>query len=197
MIKFGIPTPPSWPQRRIARVAPGLRVWGYVSDLSLDEVIERIRNWGAWLEDRGCITVANPANGSSAEFRKRRFKTRPELLTFRFRNDYPTRAFFADVRRRFDSRKLPYEVELTPKRKHPRAVAVPLRLDDVLAGQAARDLLRVALDVGRGDTLHLACAGRFRTMLDPPPVALLGQSRSFTAGFALGRAAARTFRRSP
>ena len=197
MIKSKRPAPPSWPTRRIAGVAPGCRVWGYLSDLSFDAVIEHVRNWGVWLEDGGCIRVANPVSGADVEFRKRVYKTRPDLLIFRFRNADATRASFATVRSRFDARKLPYAVELTPKRKRPRALAVQLRVDDVLVGQAAGNLIRVALDADRPAALHLACAGTFRSMLDAPSVPLLRQSRAFTAGFALGRAAVRTLWRAP
>jgi hypothetical protein len=188
------PQPPSWPNRAITGVRPGMRVWGYLPDLPFVDVIALIRNWGLWLEDSGCIRACHWDSAVEAEFRKRRFKTRPDTLTFRYRNAETTRASFVEVRQRFDSHKVPYSLELTPKRQQPRALRVLLNLDDVLIGQAAGNLLRLALGADRLEHLSIACAGQFRSKKDVPSVPLLHESTAFRAGLAIGRLTARVLR---
>lgn len=157
-----------------------------------------IRSWGQWLDERGRIVLRDPLTGGEFEFRKFRFATRPDELVFRFRNSDTTRPFFSDVREHMDREGVSYELELTPKRKQPRALSVSLDATDVLTPLKAVALARRSLDAmgaGTDGKLQVWIDGRLREAPDVPKVALVNTSESNRQSFAFGHEVGRRLRR--
>jgi hypothetical protein len=148
-----------------------------------------LASWFAWLGDRAAITLA-PAGGAQAvELRIRRWKTRPDLVLFRWRNADATRASFGRVRERFEAERQAVEIELTPKTMQPRAMVIELAAADVFSPAAAVGLAKRAFaaaglpDAGRYDltcTGHVLEQGTLPRRLIPP-------SGVFQAGRSVGR----------
>jgi len=186
--------PIGWPNRALKGLTPGLSAYGYATGCSLAEVIEHVRNWGLWLDDGGCILVGDWKSGVEAQFRKRRYKRKPDTLTFRFPRSSSTRELFAAARKRFELNAIGYSLELTPKRQLPRALSVALDPTDVLMGQVASRLLTLTLSIDQGTPLSIGCAGRIRPLRDAPNVPLLRESKVFRAGYKVGQMVSRALR---
>jgi hypothetical protein len=148
-----------------------------------------IRSWGRWLDDRGRIVVRHPPSGVEIEFRKRRYRSRPDVLLFRYRNDQAGRKYFACVKSAFDSAGISYDLELTPKLHRPRAVVVALDPRDVFTPIGASRLVMVAF--GSEDDrpvagLQVFCEGRMRREIEEPTVDLIAYQQARRAGFRFG-----------
>jgi hypothetical protein len=68
-----------------------------------------------------------------AEFLIRRWKTRSDLVQFRWRNSAPTRPVFERVCERFSVEYPEATLEWTPKTRRPRALVLSIPAGDVLA----------------------------------------------------------------
>jgi hypothetical protein len=136
------------------------------------EVGPFIYSWGQWLDERGRIIVRHPASAGEVEFRKRRYRTRPDLLLFRCRNADGGRKIFDRVRASFDGAGIAYEVERTSKRGLPRALVVPLEASDLLTPKTAERLVAVTFGA-EGGRFQLSCEGPIRSDSDSPPVELM------------------------
>jgi hypothetical protein len=97
-------------------------------------LVERLlRSWFVWLQDRARIHVRPADSPVEAELQIRRWKTKPDLVTFRWRNSTPTRHVFEPVRAAFAVERPDAVVELTSKARRPRAITMATSADDVLA----------------------------------------------------------------
>ena len=98
------------------------------------DVVERLlHSWFHWLVDRSRVHLRPAGSPFEAEFQLRRWKTRPDLVLFRWRNSAPTRSVFERVRDRLSVDHPEATVELTPKTRRPRALVLSIAADDVLA----------------------------------------------------------------
>ena len=149
------------------------------------EVEPFIRSWGQWLDERGRIVVRHSVSGVEAEFRKRRYRRRKDVLLFRFRNADANWGTFEEVRARFHTEGVAHELERTQKQNRPRALVVALDPDDVFTPVAAVRLLNVALSAA-DSKLHVYCEGRLRSGKDIPLVAMLPRTTAHRAGFEFG-----------
>jgi hypothetical protein len=154
------------------------------------EIEPFVRSWGQWLETRGRIVVRQSTSGAEAEFRKKRFKTRAEVLIFRYRNADSSGEHFEEVRSRFDREGVEYGLERTRKQARPRAIAVSLDPADVFTPIAASRLLTLSF-VECGSGLQVICQGRFRRAPDAPSVRKIPPNRAYRAGSIVGRWLAR------
>jgi hypothetical protein len=157
-----------------------------------------VRSWGQWLDERGRIVIRDPATGGEFEFRKFRFSSRPDEIVFRFRNADTTRPFFTAVREHLDREGVSYDLELTPKKKQPRALAVTFDAADVLTPLKAVALVRRSLDAmgaGLEGRLQVWIDGRLRQAPDVPKVELVNTSESNRQSFAFGQELGRRLRR--
>lgn len=173
-----------WVQLGIRSVQPAVYPLSTVA-----EAEPYLRSWGQWLEERGKIVVQHTGSGAEVEFRKHRYKTRPDVLVFRYRNADATRASFAEVQSCFDSDGVEYHMEHTKKQRRPRALAVALDPADVFTPVAAVRLLSLAL--GADAEVRVFCQGRIRGASDRPAVALIPPTRGQKAGFRIGRSIGR------
>ena len=172
-------------------------LWGIkpiVQELGGPQELERyIKSWGQWLDERGRIVVQHPATGREAEFRKRRYRTRPDALVFRVRNADSGKQHFASMQEALDQAGVRYQTELTPKRRQPRAIAVVLDASDVLTPVAAVRLITVAFDLEEATdrALHVWAEGRMRASHDAPLVeripAMQAEGSGVRVGSFLGR----------
>jgi hypothetical protein len=157
-----------------------------------------IRSWAQWLDDGGRIVVRDVPSGAEFEYRKLRFATRPDQLVFRFRNADSTRPFFAKVRAALDREGVEYELELTPKTKKPRAMAVSFDPSQVLTPLVAVGLAKHALRAMGGESqrgLQVRVDGRLRREPDVPAIDLINVSESYRQSHAFGVRLGRLIRR--
>jgi len=161
------------------------------------EIEGYIRSWGQWLDDRGRIVVRHPPSTVEIEFRKRRYRRRPDTILFRYRNAYAGRKFFDRVKTAFDSANISYDVELTPKLHRPRALIVPLDPREVFTPKVASRLVAVAFGCEEDRPvagLQIFCEGRMRQETEEPTVDLISYRQAHRAGFRLGRRLGRFLR---
>jgi hypothetical protein len=167
---------------------------GYVAALTQAEVLACLRSWAYHLDDRGVIHLALAGTDAFVELRKRRWKTRPDLLLFRYRNADTTRHTFATVRKRFDDAGVGYEMTVTRKTRRPRALEVALDPYDPLSAQVALNLAVRAFGESSSTSLSydLACSGHIREDAIDPPIALeypdgaRRQDKAYELGFRVG-----------
>jgi hypothetical protein len=177
----------------IAYRGRGLMHGGYAQlacdDLDRATVELLLASWFAWLGDRAAITIAPAGERQAAELRIRRWKTRPGVVLFRWRNADETRASFHRVHESFRAAHARFDLELTPKTKKPRALAITLDADDVFSPAGAVGLANRAFAAAGfpGCTRYdLTCAGPVLRK-GTRPCALIPQSRAYQAGSAIGR----------
>jgi len=149
------------------------------------EIEPFVRSWGQWLGEGGRIVVRHPLSGSEAELRKRRFKTRPDVLLFRYRNADANCGTFDEIRARFHREGITHELERTRKRNRVRALVVELDPDDVFTPTAAARLLDVTLSPAPSH-LQVFCEGRIRSEADVPATALIPPTQAHRAGHEVG-----------
>ena len=153
-----------------------------------------VRSWGQWLDERGRIVIRHPVSGAEAELRKRRFKTRPDVLLFRYRNADANKGTFEEIRARFDREEIEHELERTRRQNRPRALVVALDPDDVFTPVAAVRLLNVTL--GPADTeLQVFCEGGMRSGEDVPAIAKIPPTQAYRAGYEFGSRVGRLWSR--
>jgi hypothetical protein len=178
-------------------------VWGMrpaVQELSGPHELERyIKSWGQWLEERGRIVVQHAATGREAEFRKRRYRSRPDALVFRVRNADSGKQHFARMQAALDAAGVQYQTELTPKRRQPRAIAVALDPSDLLAPLAAVRLIIVVfeLDAAVDRALRVWVEGRIRTSDDAPAIERIPSTQAEQSGVRVGSFLGRLLRFRP
>jgi hypothetical protein len=156
--------------------------------LSLDAIGPFIRSWGLW-QERGRIVVRHANSSLEVEFRKRRWKTRPDALVFRVRNADANRAHFEAVQGALTAASVPYKVEFTPHRKALRALEVSLEAEDLHTPAAGCRLVGQSFAaLGAVETGFVAhCEGRMRVAPDIPRVPLIPHRKDVALGYRLGR----------
>jgi len=126
-----------------------LNVWGsrpVLYECSTPAEIERyVRSWGSRLDECGRIVVRHNVTDVEIEFRKHRYRRRPDALLFRYRNLDAGRKYFTDVQHSFESAGISYDMELTPKQRRPRALTVSLDPLEVFTPTVAVRLVALAL----------------------------------------------------
>lgn len=148
-----------------------------------------LASWFAWLGDRAAVTIAPAGDPLSAELRIRRWKSRADRVLFRWRNADETRESFASVRAWFEADRTPFELELTPKTKQPRALVIALAAEDVFTPAAAVGLANrafAAAGLRPPRRYDLTCTGDVLRE-GARPVALVPQDPAYQAGQSLGR----------
>lgn len=170
-----------------------------VYELTSASELERfVRSWAQWTEERARIVVKVLSTNAEFEFRKRRYKTQPDEIHFRVRNADSTRQFFRRIRERFDRDKIDYQLELTAKRKQPRALCVPLNAANVLTPLAAVRLAAVVVEEihdGSPSRLQTWLDGDVRRPPDVPAVELIAATQGYRVGESLGYRVGRGLRR--
>jgi hypothetical protein len=149
-----------------------------------------LASWFAWLGDRAAVTIAPAGESVAAELRIRRWKSRADLVLFRWRNADETRESFARVREWFEADRNAFELELTPRTKQPRALAVALAAEDVFTPAAAVGLANrafAAAGLRPPRRYDLTCTGDVLRE-GTRPVALVPQDPAYEAGRSIGRA---------
>ena len=156
---------------------------------SATELEPFVRSWAQWTDERARIVVQHTGTKAEFEFRKRRHKSQSDEIVFRFRNADSTRPFFARVRDRLDRDSVQYELEMTPKRRHARAIAVALNASDILTPLAAVRLAAVTVDELQSDRstpLKVWLDGRVRRSPDVPSIEFIAATHGYRAGEDLG-----------
>jgi hypothetical protein len=161
--------------------------------VSRAEVEYLLRSWFAWLADSSRIHVRPCRSVIEAELQIRRWKAKPDLVFFRWRNSASTREVFDRVLAVFQVERPEVTIELTPKTRKPRALTLSTRADDILAPSWAMGLVGSAFrHAGVGAVscfdlstmAHALPIGRTSIPLEP-------LSRAFVIGNRVGRAARR------
>ena len=145
---------------------------------------------------RGLIQIGYPRTDNYIELRKRRWKTRPDVVRFRYRNSDFTRKYFNNVRSVFDAQSISYELTLTKKTRKPRAMEITFDPYDPFTPRNALNLALKAFGAPPDVTHHfdLNALGTIRTDVvaaptdvvlppsdKPPPV-------TYWIGYGIGRA---------
>ena len=164
-----------------------------VEGLSRIKVEQFLRSWFAWLADSSRIHVRPSRSLIEAELQIRRWKTRPDLVFFRWRNSASTRDLFDQVRSALQAERPEIDIELTPRTRKPRALALSTRADDPLAPSWAMALVESAF---RHAELGVVTSFDLSTMAHalpngPPLIPLEPLARAFVMGTQVGRAARR------
>jgi hypothetical protein len=159
------------------------------NDLDRLSVERLLTSWFAWLRDGSRIHIRPAGETIEAELQIRRWKTRPHVVLFRWRNSVPTREVFEVVQRAFARDRREAHVELTAKTGRPRAVVVSLPTVDVLGPAWAMGLAESAFEVA-GST----ASGRFDVSCSAHAMAtaardvpLIPLDDAWTSGFSVGR----------
>jgi hypothetical protein len=177
----------------IAFRGTGMMHGGYAhvacDDLDRAAVELLLASWFAWLGDHSRITIAPAGEAQSAELRIRRWKTRRDLVLFRWRNADETRESFNRVHESFEADHARFEIEQTPKTKKPRALVITLDADDVFSPAGAVGLANrafAAAGLAGWTRYDLTCAGPvLRKGTRPCP--LIPQTRGYQFGNSIGR----------
>lgn len=163
-------------------------------DLDRAAVERLLASWFAWLGDQARITIAPAGETLPAELRVRRWKTRRDLVLFRWRNADETRESFDRVRESFEADHARFDLELTPKTKQPRALVIALDADDVFSPAGAVGLANRAFAAAGFPACaryDLACSGPVsRRITRPAP--LIPQTRGYRVGSSIGRVLGRS-----
>jgi hypothetical protein len=164
-----------------------------VEALSRIEVEHLLRSWFAWLADSSRIHVRPSRSVIEAELQIRRWKAKPDLVFFRWRNSASTRDLFDRVRGALEAERAEISIELTPKTRKPRALTLSTRADDPLAPSWAMALVDSAF---RHAALGVVTSFDLSTMAHalptgPPLIPLEPLDKAFTIGRQVGRAVRR------
>ena len=171
-------------------------VGGHAPGVSEADAHTALRSWSYWLDDKGKIQLGLTGTDNYVELRKRRWKNRPDRLVLRCRNSDSTRKYFAAVRGLFDEAGVDYSLELTKKRKSPRALEVTLDPYDPLTAQMALNLARRAFSVTESEdqTFDLSCNGKLRVDAANAPIGFFRPEGSGPPAYELGLRAGRVAR---
>jgi len=166
-------------------------------NLAVQDLATYVRSWAPWLADRSRIVVGHTRTDAAIELRKHRFATEPDKIVFRVRNADANRKYFQTIQGALDNARVPYDVELTPKRRQPRAIAVALPADDVHTPAAAIKLVERAFDAvgAREPSFHVYCEGQMRNAPDTPTVPLIPWRQDHAGGYRLGETIGRAVKR--
>lgn len=156
--------------------------------LQRQEVEHLLRSWFVWLSDRSRIHLAPASGDMAAEFYLRRWKTKPHLVLFRWRNADTTKHVFEAVRVVFERRYPESTIERTPASGRPRALVLSFPLAEVQAPSWALSLAVRAFEAAGEsavDTFDLRCNA---TVLENPSadVPLEPTDRAWESGYRLG-----------
>ena len=113
--------------------------------VSFEQLQRYFADWADHVGERRDILVGTPEIPNLIQFRKKHYKTRPDLLLFRFRNADQSKQYFSAVVAALEQHEVGFRIEETRKRRAPRAAVVELDASDVLLPSAAAHLCRVAL----------------------------------------------------
>lgn len=163
------------------------------------EVEHLLRSWFVWLADKSRIQVAPTSREMAAEFYVRRWKTKPPLVLFRWRNADATRPSFEAVRVAFLRRYPESTIERTPALGKPRALVLSFPLGEVQAPSWALSLAVRAFEAAGEtavDTFDLRCSAR---VLENPSadVPLEPTDRAWESGYRLGSTLGRGIKAVP
>lgn len=169
-------------------------IQGCAAALTEAEFLSCARSWVYHLDDRGVMYVAYSGASAFVELRKRRWKTRPDVLLFRYRNADATRTSFIAVRDRFASDGVQYQIALTRKTRRPRALEVRLDPYDPHMPRVALNLAVRALGDAPTDppSYDVWCAGKVRDDTTEAPMPLeyplkvRRQDKAYDLGFRIG-----------
>lgn len=150
------------------RYGDTVRIFGRVDRVSKEHALACIREWVPVLADRGKIQLWVSGRDEYVEFVKRCWKTRRDLLIFRYRNADATRESFTYVREHFDELGIDYQLALTKKTKRPRAIEVTLDPYDQCTPQAALWLVAEAFGSLLDDlsSFDVSCTGEVKSDAD-------------------------------
>jgi hypothetical protein len=166
-----------------------------VRDVPRAELEDLLRSWFAWFEDRSRIDISPAGSDLKAELRVRRWKTKADLIVFRWRNADSTRASFDAVDRALTGQGVTVVREWTKKTKKPRSINVEVERSSVLAPATAVGLcLRAFKAAGIADTetFDVKCGGHVRR--EGGEVPLVPLSQAFEWGKKVGQTVGRLMR---
>jgi hypothetical protein len=149
------------------------------------------RFFSSWVEhvaERQDIMVGTPREPYLIQFRKRHYKTRPDLLLFRFRNGGQSKQYFSKVVTTFERNEIAFNMELTPRRRAPRAMMVELDASDPMLPSAAVYLCRVTFSaIGHLERTGVSvfCTGLGREF-NPGGHNIIPTTRGWRAGWRFG-----------
>ena len=171
-----------------------LNVWEsrpVLYECSTPAEIERyVRSWGRRLDERGRIVVRHIGSGVEVEFRKHRYRRRPDALLFRYRNLDAGRKYFTDVQHSFESAGVLYDMELTPKQRRPRALTVSLDPLEVFAPTIAVRLVELALrfkEDGSSGGFQMFCQGPMQSKPEDATLELIPWRKDQHVGYRLAK----------
>ncbi len=156
--------------------------------VSFQELQRYFASWVTHVGERRDILVGTPDIPNLIQFRKKDYKTRPDLLLFRFRNADQSKQYFSGVVAAFEQQEVAFHIEKTRKRRAPRAAIVELDTSDVLLPSAAAHLCRVALSAtehSEESGVSVCCTG-LHPDFDPRVQRVIPTTRGEYAGWRLG-----------
>jgi hypothetical protein len=166
-------------------------------NLAVQDLAGYIRSWGPWLADRARIVVRHARTDAETELRKHRFATQPDKIVFRARNIDATRKYFLTIQRALDNEHVSYQLEVTPKRRQPRAIAVALVAEDIHTPAAAVKLIERAFGAlgALEPVFSVHVEGQIRSAPDTPGVPLIPWRQDHAGGYRLGETIGRAVKR--
>jgi hypothetical protein len=177
--------------------APGEYGEGSFENLGRLSVEHVLRSWFAWLDDRSRIHISPTGHAIEAELQIRRWKTRADMVLFRWRNSDSTRETFEIVRATFALERPTAELELSRKASRPRAVVLSIEAADVMAPAWAMGLAISAFHaagVATADNFDIRCGAHVMDKATQE-VDLIPLNASWANGFSFGGKVGRAIRR--
>jgi len=166
-------------------------------NLAVQDLAGYVRSWGPWLADRARIVVRHARTDAEVELRRQRFSTQPDKIVFRVRHIDATKKHFPTIQRALENAPVSYELELTPKRREPRAIAVALAAEDIHTPAAAVKLIERAFGaIGALEPgFRVQVEGQMRKAPDGPVVPLIPWRQDHAGGYRLGETIGRAVKR--
>ena len=161
--------------------------------LNADDLQRFVRSWGFYLEDRAHFTVVHREVFGHAQFERRRYKTKPDLLSFRVPFSNLAKEQRENVKTAFSRSDITFSMELTPKKKRDRALTVEMEADDsMLPVKGVRCVVLAFEALGAADShgYSVSCFGRMTSPIVDGPE-LIPWRRDFEVGRRLGAALGR------
>jgi len=115
--------------------------------LDYDSVQDLLCSFAKQLNDRGRIYLTHTDVSDTLEIQKHARKVKPSLLLWRYRNTENTRAHFHTVVTALEDAGVALTVELTPRRKNPRAIKVEFELEDEGTYEGLASISRLVFEV--------------------------------------------------
>lgn len=158
--------------------------------LSGEDLQRFIRSWGFYLEDRAYFVVTHREVTGHAQFVRRRYKTKADVVHFRVPFADLPKEQRERVRAAFLQSDVPFSMELTPKQKRDRALKVEFEMDDsLLPVKAVRCILLAFEALGASDPggYSVCCSGQMKNP-DVEGPELIPWRKDFDAGQRVGAA---------